>query len=221
MAAGWPISPGLTMFVSDFNQLSQADCQILHPGTRLLFRHWETVRAERAAPKRDELDLRRISNLLPNIVMIEATRGDNYRWRLAGTDVCHLMRRELTGQDALALGDQFEKSTVKKLYNSVIGSLQPFLIRYRLTTDTGAVIGVEQLGLPLLNNEQTRVFILGGIFAFSDTSNLNYSSISGFELASARTIWTEHLPGDTLVERLAHAPKQGRHLRVIEGGRVG
>lgn len=210
------------MFVNDFNQLSQADCQILHPGTRLLFRHWETVRAERAAPKRDDLDLRHIRKLLPSMVMIEAgaSSGD-YRWRLAGSDVCHLMRHELTGKDALFLGDQFEKATIRKLYQSVVSSLQPCLIRYRLTTDEGAVIGVEQVGMPLLNNQQTEVYILGALFPFSDISKLGYSAIVGLELASARTIWTEHLPGDKLVERLAHAPVTGRHLRVIEGGRAG
>lgn len=210
------------MFVNDFNKLSQADCQILHPGTRLLFRHWETVRAEKAAPKRDDLDLRRIRDLLPSIVIIESADGtDAYRWRLAGTDACHLMRRELTGTDALGLGDQFEKATIRKLYLSVINSLQPCLIRYRLTTNEAAVIAVEQVGLPLLNNQQTRAYILGAIFPFSDVSKLNYSSIAGFELASARTIWTEHLPGDKLVERLAHPPAAVRNFRVIEGGRAG
>lgn len=205
------------MFVNDSSQLSKADRQILHPGTRQLYRYWETVRAERAAPKRDDLDLRHIGSLLPSLVMIESA-GDGYRWRLAGTDACHIMRRELTGTDALLLGDQFEKATLRKLYQSVIQSLQPCLIRYRLTTDAGSIIGVEQVGLPLLNTRQTEVHILGALFAFTDISKMHYHAITGFELSSARTIWTEHLPGDKLVERLKHNPALGR-LRVIEGGR--
>ncbi len=208
------------MFVSDINQLSQVDSQILHPGTRLLFRHWETVRAERAAPKRDDLDLRHIRSLLPNVLIIEREEGDdNYRWRLAGTDLCHIFRRELTGQDALALGDRFERQTIRKLYQSVITSLQPCLLRYKLTTDTGVVIGVEQVGLPLLNTAETKVHVFGGLFSFNDTSSLNYHAVVGIELASARTIWTEHLPGDKLVERLTHPANSPQWLRVIAGGK--
>lgn len=208
------------MVVSDFNQFSQADSQILHPGTRLLFRHWETIRSEHAAPKRSDLNLRQIRSLMPNLVMIEKTAATaSYRWRLAGTDVCQLFGRELTATDALFLGDSFEKATIRKLYEAVRTSLQPCLLRYRLTTDKDTVIGVEQVGLPLLNDAQSEVYVFGGIFPFHESSKQRHTAITGFELASARTIWTEHLPGDKLLEKLNNPQPIATGLRLIKGGR--
>lgn len=208
------------MVVSDFNQFSQADSQILHPGTRLLFRYWETVRSEKAAPRRQDLDLRQIKSLLPNLVIIEKRLDTGaYKWRLAGTDVCQLFGREITATDALFLGDDFEKSTVKRMYDSVRTRLQPCLLRYRLITEHQSVIGVEQLGLPLLNATESQAFVFGGIFPFHEPARQGHKSITGFELTSARTIWTEHLPGDKLLEKLNNStPVQGG-LRLIHGGR--
>ena len=207
------------MVVSDFNQFSQADSQILHPGTRLLFRNWEAIRSENAAPRRADLNLHQIRALMPNLVMIEKDPAVGFKWRLAGTEVCKLFGRELTGTDALPFGDAFEKGTIRRLYQSVHTRLQPCLLRYRLTTDNGTVVGVEQVGLPLLNNAQTDVYVFGGIFPFHDPSKLRHSAITSFELASARTIWTEHLPGDKVLERLSNPQPAHTGLRLIRGGR--
>ena len=37
--------------------------EILHPGSRALFRYWETIRMEDSAPNRRRLDLNRLAPL--------------------------------------------------------------------------------------------------------------------------------------------------------------
>jgi hypothetical protein len=206
------------MVVNDVNELSQADSQILHPGTRALFRYWETIRAEQAAPNRSMLDLRQIKQLMPNLTIIERDhmRG-GFRWRLAGSAVSDIYRQALTGTDALARWDSFERATVQTLYANAVTGPQPCLLRFRLVTELGDVIGVEQIGLPLVGKNHAQMHVFGGIFSFTELRDLSHQRIEHVELASARMIWTEHLPGDQLVARLRRVQKPG--LTVVPGGR--
>jgi hypothetical protein len=208
------------MLVNDFSDLSQAESHILHPGTRTLYRYWETIRAENAAPNRDDLDLKQITAIVPNLMMLERDNmRQTYNWRLAGTNTCMLYRRELTGTNVLAGWDKFERDTINKLLDKVVTSLQPCLIRFRLTTNMDQVIGAEMLGLPLHARNGSRFHVFGGVFPFRDVASIDYESIKQMELSGARTIWTEHLPGDKLVAQLSNGSRQMAGLRVIQGGR--
>ena len=208
------------MLVNDTGDLNQAESQILHPGTRALYRYWETIRAENAAPNRSDLELKQISSIVPNLLMLERDHmRQTYKWRLAGTQTCHLYRRELSATDALAGWDSFERDTIKKLLDTVVTSLQPCLLRFRLTTNTDQIIGAEMIGLPLHARNGSRFHVFGGLFPFRDISSITYDDIKQLELSGARTIWTDHLPGDKLVAGLPNSSKAMAGLRLIRGGR--
>jgi hypothetical protein len=209
------------MLVNEDSEASQAPSQILHPGSRALFRFWETVRGAESAPPRSALDLKQIRDLVPNLMIIEPVLSTGgFRWRLAGTAVCGLYRRELTGTDALLGLDSFETDVVKRFFTSVIQGLQPCLLRFRMFTDLDQLIGAELIGLPALAN-CGGIHVFGGVFPFRDTQSLSHRAISTIELSGARSIWTEHLPGDRLASELSHV---GQHLlrpfEVIRGGRA-
>jgi hypothetical protein len=207
------------MIVKDINDSSQADSQILHPGTRSLYRYWETIRAENAAPDRSALDLKQIKALIPNLFVIERDNLRNsFKWRLAGMCVCALYRQQLTAMDALGRWDSFERATVQTLYGNVVTGLQPCLLRFRLTTNEGKTLGAEQVCLPLLSKNHAQIHIFGGIFPFQELAELRHETITGVELSGARTIWTEHLPGDKLVAKLR---RSSAGLTVISGGKQG
>jgi hypothetical protein len=79
------------MVVTGQIETSQAESQILHPSSRALFRFWEAMRAERAAPHRALLDLKQVGGLVPDLFILERDRPrHSYRWRLAGTRICEL-----------------------------------------------------------------------------------------------------------------------------------
>jgi hypothetical protein len=212
---------GYAMLVNDINDLSQAESHILHPGTRALYRYWETIRAENAAPEHNVLQLKPIASLIPNLMMLERDNlRQSYKWRLAGGQICGLFRRPLTGSDALSGWDKFESDTISKLFDGVVTVLQPCLIRFRLTTDRGQSLGAELIGLPLHAQNGARFHIFGGIFPFQEMTNFNYDSVTQMELSAARSIWTEHLPGDKLVAGLRNNFNGKADLRVIPGGRA-
>ncbi len=208
------------MLVNDTSELNRAETHILHPGTRMLYRYWEAIRAENAAPNRVDLDLAQVSSIVPNLLMLERDHmRHSFKWRLAGTQICDLYRKQLTGTDVLAGWDKFERETIKKLLDTVVTGLQPCLMRYRITTNLDQVIGVEMIGLPLHARNGSRFHVFGGIFPFRDISGLAYDAVKDLELSSTRTIWTDHLPGDKLLAGLPNSSRAMAGLRVIQGGR--
>jgi hypothetical protein len=211
---------GYLMLVNDSKEASQAYAHIRHPGTRALFSFWEKIRGEKAAPNRDDLDLRQISPIVPNLLILERDHlYQGYKWRLAGSEIAQLYRQKLTSTNALAGWGNFECNTLNQLFNTVVTSLQPCLIRFQLTTDTDQVIGAELIGLPILARNGMRFHIFGGIFPLRDISRMGYGSITALELSAARSIWTEPLPGDKLVASLNNPTIPPAGLRLIKGGR--
>src|SRR4051812_19077701 len=90
------------MFSRDAVSMVDAPEEVLHPGTRTLFRYWESIRGEDSAPRRRQLDLDRIRALVPSLFIFERSPVKGYLWRLAGTKLCQLWRRELTGMPVLS-----------------------------------------------------------------------------------------------------------------------
>ncbi len=205
---------------------TEYDTQILHPGSRRLFAHWETLRAERPLPKREELTFASVKDLMPDMVVLERddARG-GYRFRLAGSRVCELFGRNLTSGDALAGWDAFEASILSNHFELALKNFQPVLLRMRLLTDTGLTLAAELIAMPIQARESDRIQLIGGLFSFCDTSDLSHQYIRARELVSARAIWTEHEGGalQGIIDRaLADAkrrPARRPPLRVLEGGK--
>ncbi len=70
--------------------------QVLHPGSRTLFRYWETLRAERPCPTRDEFKLTEVRNVVPNLFIADRDYAVNtFRYRLTGTGIDRLFGKTL------------------------------------------------------------------------------------------------------------------------------
>jgi hypothetical protein len=199
----------------------EAPAEVLHPGSRALFRYWEALRGERAAPDRADLDLYRIRQHVASLFIMERHAAcQSYKWRLAGTKVCAIWRQELTGKDVFHNWNAFERDLAGRLLDGVVGSMQPCVMRFRLQTSLGHVIPVEMLCLPLRAKDGRSIHVLGSIMAFSETNTMGYETIARIELLRARAIWTEPLPGDPLAP--GPGPSLARpfaNFRVIDGGK--
>jgi hypothetical protein len=194
--------------------------EVLHPGSRALFRYWESIRGEDFAPSRRRLDLDRIRALVPSLFIFERRPGKGYVWRLAGTKLCQLWRRELTGTAVLSEWDAFEKHTIERFLDGVVLSHQPFVLKFRLVSSIGHDIGAEMIGLPLRSLNGNDIHVFGAIMPFRDIEPLGYDHICAIELASARVIWTEPLPVTASTNaRKFDAVTRVQPLRAITGGR--
>lgn len=205
------------MLVSDDYNKNQDETHILHPSSRKLFRFWEAMRAERAAPRRDQLDLKHIRPLVPQLFITEfSPRTETFRWRLAGTALCELYRYELTGTNMLAGWDSFETDTISRFLKGTTQNLQPCLLRFRFHTDHDQMIGAELAGFPMTAADGRSTHIFGGLFSFSEIWSMEYTALTHFELSAARSIWTEPFPAEGSAP--AGATHVNRNFRVISGG---
>lgn len=202
------------MQTTDTIQATATPEEMLHPGSRALFRYWETIRGEMSAPSRDWLDLKKIRSLVPFLFMIERKPGKTYAWRLAGTRVCELWGTELTGKPALAMGERFERETVIRHLDGVIDEHQPFVMRFRLNSALGMSVAAELVGLPLRARHDEATYAFGVIMPFREVSRPRHDEVTGFELSAARTIWTEPVPG--AAKSAAAHPQHA--FQIINGG---
>ncbi len=203
------------MKVNDHNESSDAGSHILHPGSRQLFRYWESLRAERACPDRSEFQLAKMVSIMPNLAIIEQSAEGSWNFRLAGTVVCDLLQQPLTGKDALGGFDSFERDVISKTFDVSKLRLQPCLVRMRLISTSGMVMPAELIGLPVRDKTNGKVQLFGGLFALGNAESAGRTLLLRRELVSARVIWTEHENGDSLMEKVG---RKATPLRVIEGG---
>lgn len=207
--------------MQDATSPNESESQILHPGSRTLFRHWEMCRAENACPTREDFTFGPIQNVMPDMVVIERDYLRNsFKFRLAGSRVCNLYVRNLTGANVLSGWDNFESDVISRHLMTVINQKQPAVLRMRLTTDHQQVVAVELLALPVLAGPNQRVQIIGGIFPFRESHTLGHSQIASQELVSGRVIWTEHGDGGNAdLSGISGARQPQRPFRVIDGGK--
>jgi hypothetical protein len=207
------------MLVNDELSTSQDESRILHPSSRALFRFWETMRGDRSAPDRSDLDLKLVRDLVPWLFITEyAQRARMFRWRLAGTGICELYRHELTGGNMLAGWDNFEADVISRFLSSTLHTFQPSVLRMRFRTDHGAAIGVEVPVFPITAADGISTHLFGGVFPFSDSYASHYDRLECQEITAAHSVWTEYLPAS--IRQQGGTPGiLRRPFRLIQGGR--
>ena len=201
------------MWVSGEARGSQEDL-ILHPGARSLLGLWQDLRGGRDLPGRADLDLRQMPRQAPWLFIVEtAGEAPGFRYRLAGTGICGLLRREVTGTDFLAGWESFERGAIARTLRVVTHRLRPAHFRLRFLTDRGQKIGVDMLALPVLARDGRTAHILGGLFPHANPEIWHYDSITPADLVSVRLFDGR---GDSIAAREpAQAP---RKFRLISGG---
>ena len=201
------------MWVNEAAQPSQEET--IHPSSRALFQFWESMRGERSAPARNDLDLKQIRKLVPCLFITEQSdQAEDFRWRLAGTAIGTLLGQEVTGTSFLAGWDDFESNVIRRFVTTVSSAHQPALLRLRFTTDRDQSIVAEMAAFPLVAADGQNTQVLGGLFTFPDPELKYYDRLTGRELLSARFAASEilaALPGECQAQAR-------RKFRVISGG---
>ena len=135
---------------------------LLHPGSRAVLRYWELIRGERSVPTRSDLDLRKIANIVPWLCILERNPvRQAYRWRLAGTGICLLWCRDLTGGEFLDEWRAAERPLFGGVLDRVIATLQPCVARSQAISLDGSAVKIEMLGVPIRSSASNQVQILG------------------------------------------------------------
>src|SRR5262245_15382588 len=169
---------------------------LLHPGSRALFRHWETIRGERSVPSRSDLDLRRITDIVPWLFILERNPvRQAYRWRLAGTGIGLLWGRELTGGEFLDEWRAHERPGFGAILDRVVAELQPCIARAHALSIEGDWVKLELLGVPIRTTASNQVQILGTVLPLENPKWLGHVPLDSLSLQNTKLIWTEPIPG--------------------------
>jgi len=193
--------------------------EIGHSSSRSLFRYWESIRGERSAPLRSEIELHQICPLLPWMFISEpAADGSGHRLRLAGTGVCELWGENMTGRDLFAAWNHFERTTMDKLLASAVADRHPFIMRCRVRNESGLSATIEIMGLPVEADDTGQTQVLGLIVPFQDSELLRQHRLVSFDLVSVRIIWIEPLPQKQTCPH-ASRTKLPPQLQIVSGGK--
>ena len=195
--------------------------EVMHPGSRQLFCYWERLRGEASAAPRSAIDLKDITRIVSWLALLEPAPGNrSYLWRLAGTGICRLWGRELTGREVLENWRPKDRECLMQALNGVVTAHQPFVARFGARSLDGDEVGIEVLALPVLKEGRREPQVLACLMPFREPPWSGESPLISFALSSLRVIWTEPLPGDETRMLLPEGRPRG-FLRVINGGLAG
>ncbi len=196
---------------------------IMHPTSRTLFRFWEGARGELPAAKKQQLNLKKVSKILPSLCIVERhPLKQTYTWRLAGTAIGKLWGHEVTGQDLFTNWADFERQTVATGFDMVIATMQPCVVRFKATNNHGNEIGVEFLAVPIQDEKSGAIQILGTVVPFRSPDWLGTTELVSFEISTIRKIWTDSLPSQRVHSTPADYKRSQNgtmpFLKLIKGG---
>ena len=113
-------------------------------------------------------------------------------WRLAGSVLCRLSGREITGEEAFAGWQRFERATLRRLLAQTLGHQQAFLARLQVYLGNPVEVdGMEMLALPLLDAARGTTVALLVFMPRFETDIVVPACLETARLTSLRTLQVE------------------------------
>ena len=136
-----------------------------HSSTRELYAYWNTLRSDRPAPHRADIDPAAIRHSLSDIFILAADAVEEQSFRLAGTRVCALFARELKGESFASLWSEKSKDHLRLLLENVTRDNAAIVAGVIGRNNQGNPLGLELLLLPLMHQGHARVRAIGVLAA--------------------------------------------------------
>jgi hypothetical protein len=198
-----------------------------------LYDYWTRQRGERAVPLRSAIEPADIAAILPDIFILEHSRLQDPRFRLAGTRFCAQFGRELKGIafDALFAPDQ--RNRVARIVENVMAHSAPATMQVQLVDGVLDTTDAEIVLLPLASKGRTADRIVGAFaplpgqrqplaaFRYATLSALSVidTSRAGAAIGNRPAV---PMPASIMAMRppaLGQTVSRVLHLRIFEGGR--
>ena len=191
-----------------------------HAATSALYAYWNRLRAGRTAPERSDLNPAAIRDLLGDIFLLELGGADRYRVRLAGTRICALLGRELTGRPLVEAFGAEDRTDVYALLGGVAATAVPVVAGVVGETADGRKLDLELLVLPLKHRSRTHARMLGSLTALEVPYWVGTEPLAPLHLATIRYMHRDRGPRGDEID-LVTPPQRGAtgRLRLLPGGR--
>jgi len=186
-----------------------------------LYAYWNSIRGDRLAPQRFEIEPSRISAILPDTFILEGIDASTARFRLAGTRICDAFATEFRGLNIFDFFALEDRAALKQAFASVSGQGAVGQFEIEGTTDTGRKTTFEMLVLPLVHSHDKIDRYMGSIAPISPPSWLGHEPIVSVRLAGSETVWPEGRPwavSDAMKRQSPFMPHV-RNARIVKSDR--
>ncbi|MEQ8825747.1 MAG: PAS domain-containing protein [Filomicrobium sp.] len=139
-----------------------------------LYAYWNSVRGDRKAPQRFEIEPSRIAEILSETFILEFRPTNSYIYRLAGTKLGEYLGHDLRGSAFISDWQENDRFTLRRHFASIrkLGAVVRILLQG--TTRHGTTRHFELLILPVTQNSPSIERFLGAISPLDErTSVLN------------------------------------------------
>ncbi len=144
-----------------------------HAHTQTLIEYWEARRFGRPAPGGAEVAPRDLAGILANLFILKRLDENHFVFRLAGSAMCQLHRREFADQNFLSLWTGADRRLVSALADGALSSPGPATAVSEASTLDGRRIEVEFALVPLMGPEGMLDRVLGLHQPLSDPGMLS------------------------------------------------
>lgn len=137
--------------------------EMTHPSIRQLFDYWNERRGRRLAPDQGDIEPNDIRGALADMFLLSLDLSRGHPFRIAGTRVCALFRRELKGQAFLDLWSAISRNDIGALLASIANQSVGVIAKAAAMGVDDARLTLDLLLLPLTNHVQTNARFLGAL----------------------------------------------------------
>ncbi|MFW5660743.1 MAG: PAS domain-containing protein [Oceanicaulis sp.] len=132
-----------------------------HANTRTLQAYWDARRHGEPAPARADIAPQDLGALLSHIFLLRRMDRDHHVFRIAGTGLCELHKREFRDQNFLSLWTGHDRAHMAALVEGALAAPAPARALVDAVTLDGRVCSVELTLLPLRGPEGWLDRVLG------------------------------------------------------------
>ncbi len=192
---------------------------MINPRHSDLFRIWNNLRGRRSMPRVSDITAGSIAAHLPDILMIERSEEGAGRIRLAGTAVCALADRELSGGDFADFWRAEDRADLERVINAIFSEEKAAVIGAIGHRSGRAGIALAVLLMPVEAEQDRPRRILGALIGGASTEAAG-APIRQLQIASIRFLDRERHPSGIYAAGLSRSDVslQRGHLVLLKGG---
>jgi hypothetical protein len=172
--------------------------EMIHKTSKVLFSYWNSVRRDRMAPQRFEIDPARISAILPNTFILERLDAETFRFRLAGTRICDIFGSELRGTNFLDGWQTIDRLPLLRVLSTLVREGAAGLVHLEVGAVAEKPIPCEVLLLPLRHTREAVDRVLGSFSPLEEPAWLGVKPVSTKRVSANEIVWPTRDPLPTL-----------------------
>ncbi len=192
--------------------------------TRQMFDYWDSLRAGRMAPERDDIDPAEIKDILQDTFILEVDAELTLPLRVAGTRISDLFTRELKGVSFPTLFQEVDRPALAAIMRAVLEDLAPVVAGIAAAPSGRSPADMEMLLLPLRHLGRAHARIIGSLTPVATSAWMGLVEAAPLSIISFRTLrptaWSQTAEVEFPVAATRERASANPFMRIFTGGRI-